>query len=431
MRASPTLLLLSLASASLSGCVGVTRQIVHEPNNAECPGRSSAAECPAQQELTRCKQAFEHGQCEGLALAQAYRNAYLRAAGNREHLATSSNLVVLGAAIGGLFYGLTAREAYRDRALRLGSWGVGAYALNQTFAGDVSTLIYLQGASAMECAVLAATPHLMPSVSRDALTRAMRRLNDAISPFANQANTRDNHEDARLLAASHESLRRARQHLAASQRSGMLLSGRIRLLAGEVNRQLVAAQPDANAVLSLAQSFPALVRGLGASTSTTPPAAAAPAADTGNTPPTEATSEDGAAAARAELASAQQEIEALLLGASFDAADFVEVSACVPDAARTVFKVEPEERTVSVQVGATHTFHITDTGGFPSARLSGSNTDAVVLQPITLQGNTYVITLKAERAVGAQGPTLLIAETTGSRVVTVQLIVTAKAAPSP
>ncbi len=103
--------------------------------------------------------------------------------------------------------------------------------------------------------------------------------------------------------------------------------------------------------------------------------------------------------------------------------DFAEVAACHATVPVSEFEVEPADAAVSLTAGKEFTFQVTDARGFPSARLSGKNADQVELLPIRVEAKTYAVVVRGKATTGVHGPSLLISDTTGARVVSISLTV--------
>ncbi|MCQ4166765.1 hypothetical protein [Tahibacter harae] len=374
--------------------------------------------------------------CEALLLAEGYRLAYLRAAANQQKFRSGIALTGLAAATATLYYGLSGREVFKDRVLRLGTLGAASYATGTYFSSSPRQQVYLHGATAMSCAVIAAAPLMVPRGRAAALRDDLARLAGALA--SDSERSRSVTASAKMLdaiAAGENAYRDGTVMQANLLRSGFVLHARIALLANEVNKQVLAQLPDLASLYALAGSMSGFAQGFGSGRLAAP--AAVPAPD-GATPADLAArgmnvrGSDKSDPSR-ELLDATAAVQQHLQFASVAAQSFDEVGACNPDGIADNFKVEPGDATVTVEAGKTFDFLVTDERGHPSAKLSGDSVGNVELQPVhSIEDNSskYKVVVKGRKATGSKGPTLLIRESNGVKVVAVTVMVSAPAAPA-
>lgn len=433
--------------ASLGGCAGIVRPLVTEPLNVACSapaGGSDAMRASACEAHRQCKTKHDETQCDALALAEIYRAKYLQAATNRANLAGTANLIAIGSGLAGLNYTLDGRQQYRDRIRRLGVIGVGSYAVSSAYAQSPLTLTYLNGAAAMECAVYVMAPNFARSqdvsgadAKVDPLRAAIDGFRDALQAFGTAASA----DDLQLLSDAENTLAGLRGRIHDHKTAGTRARLRLHQIAGEVNRQIVAGQPDPNSILSLVRGFRPMAESLGVK------AVAAAAA----TKPVEPTTEkangstvykiqgisetfttEGQAvqadtarrnkldSARTELVSAQRAAAAALEHLSPPNLEQDELAACSPNAERSKFEVTPADRSIVLTKDKSYSFTIVDHGGVPFARAEGKQATSITLNPVEAIGDrTYRLTIVGKEPITADGTRVLIRSSNGWQVVEV------------
>lgn len=368
--------------------------------------------------------------CGPLLLAEGYRVAYLRAASNQQRLRSGLALTGLAAATATLYYGLSGRDVFKDRVLRLGTLGAASYAAGTYFTSSPRQQVYLHGATAMSCAIIAAAPLMVPRGTTQSLREDLVSLDRELSSERSRTDVSSATKILDAIAAAESAYRDGIRMHSVLVSSGLVLRGRIELLANEVNRQTLAQLPDLNSLYSLAGSMSGFAQGFGVGRLA--PAGAAPAANSkGGT--LERSQEDSDEPSR-WLLNATARVLSHLQFASAAAQTFDEVGGCSPDGIVDNFNVEPADAAVTVEKGKTFQFLVTDEGGHPSAKLSGASVEKVELQPVQSSEDNhskYKVVIRGLDVTGQKGPTLLIRESNGVKVVSVALMVSAPAAAAP
>lgn len=421
--------MLIAATLALTGCAGIFNPYVKPELDQRELFQVPAARGDRDSANLACTE-LEKQLCDALLLAEGYRLAYLRAASNQQTFRNGVALTGLAAATATLYYGLSGRDVFKDRVLRLGTLGAASYATGTYFSSSPRQQVYLHGATAMSCAVIAAAPLMVPK-GATALGNDLSRLADALA--SDSKRSRDVTASAEMLdaiAAGENAYREGSIMRANLLHSGFVLHARIEMLANEVNKQVLAQQPDLNSLYALAGALSGFAQGFGSGRLTAPAAAAAPAA-AGVIPAALDAPDDGEPSW--ELLDATAAVQRHLQFASIAAHSFDEVGACSPDGIADNFKVEPGDTTVSVEAGKTFDFLVTDERGHPSAKLTGDNVAKVELRPVQSSEDSnskYKVVIKGLEATGSKGPTLLLRESSGVKVVAVTVLVSAAAAPA-
>jgi hypothetical protein len=294
-----------------------------------------------------------------------------------------------------------------------------SYAAGTYFTSSPRQQVYLDGATAMSCAMIAAAPAMVPKSGRSALQTDLDTLQSKLADIQGAASGTSEPVVLQAIADGESTLQAGTEMLAHLTTSGIVLRARIEVLANAVNHQTLAQLPDLNSLYSLAGSMSTFAQTFGSQrlTSTT--------TKTGAT----ASSLGGGEMRKAPdpkltaLQDAIIHVKAHLKFAAIAAQSFSEVAACSPDGITNAFSVTPTDATVTVEKGKTFSFTVTDKRGHPSAKLSGANADKVELQPIQIQAENYLVVVSGKDVTGTSGPNLLISESNGvqSHAVTVMV----------
>lgn len=418
-----------VAVAALSGCAGVfnpyvkpelkSERLFVSPSESSTDGTGkSASACDA----------IEASVCDAMNLAEGYRVAYLKAAGNQQRFRNGMALAGLTAAAATLYYGLQGRDIFKDRVLRLGTLGAATYATGTYFTSSPRQQVYLHGATAMSCAIIAAAPFLVPKGAADELGKDLDDLAKAL------AAARETYKDSTAtgfldaLSDAENVYRDGRLMQGNLQRSGLVLRSRIELLANEVNQQALAQLPDLGSMYALASSLSGFAQTFGSARLTTPSERGATASSGGGVEAARAPEPDVTA-----LKDATRAVRKHLEFANAAAETFDQVAACSPEIVATAFVVEPTSTAVTLEKGKTFQFLVTDASGHPSAKLTGASVEKVGLEPVQAVEETrtkYRVIIKGLDATGQKGPELVIRQANGVHVKTVAIMVSAPPAPA-
>lgn len=413
--------------ALLSGCTGVFNPYVkpvRDNGHLFVTSKKSDGATDKQNQGSSACDNLDDDLCEALKLAEGYRVAYLNAAGNQQRLRNGAAIVGLAAAASTLYYGMQGRDIFKDRVLRLGTLGATAYAGGTYFSSSPRQQVYLHGATAMSCAIIAAAPHMIPKDDRASLKRDLDTLHSHLAAARENYKGDSSAEVLETFSQAENVLRDGRAMYAGLLRSGMVLRQRIEVLANEVNKQALAQLPDLASMYSLAGAMAGYAKGFGAERLTTPapaPAAAKARALLETARPAEISLDD--------VKIATNDVQRHLQFADAAAQSFDEVGLCNPLAVGSPFAVEPAGDAASVEKGKTLQFIVTDSG-HPSAKLSGTNTELVELQPVQAaedNASKYRVVVKGLDVTGQKGPQLTIRDSTGVRFHSVTITVSAAA----
>lgn len=433
-----------VAVAALSGCAGVFNPYVKPETDAEKlfvspsksptgdAGKSTKSSTDDDGKSASACDAIEASVCDAMNLAEGYRVAYLKAAGNQQRFRNGMALAGLTAAAATLYYGLQGREIFKDRVLRLGTLGAATYATGTYLTSSPRQQVYLHGATAMSCAIIAAAPFLVPKGAADELRKDLDDLADALTAArkTNQDSTAPGFLDA--ISDAENTYRDGLVMQGNLQRSGLVLRSRIELLANEVNQQALAQLPDLGSMYALAGAMSGYAQTFGSARLTTPPVDAAKAAPSISSRGTKATAppEPDVTA----LKDATRAVRKHLEFANAAAETFDNVAACNPEIVATAFVIEPNSTAVTLEKGKTFQFLVTDASGHPSAKLTGASVEKVGLEPVQAVEETktkYRVVIKGLDATGQKGPELVIRQSNGVHVKTVSIMVSAPPAPVP
>ncbi|GMV31636.1 MAG: hypothetical protein AMXMBFR59_37610 [Rhodanobacteraceae bacterium] len=422
-----------IAIAALSGCSGVFNPYV-KPNMKASELFVSPSPTGDKGKSASACDAIEASVCDAMNLAEGYRVAYLKAAGNQQYFRNGMALAGLTAAAATLYYGLQGREIFKDRVLRLGTLGAATYATGTYLTSSPRQQVYLHGATAMSCAIIAAAPFLVP---KGAANELRKDLDDLANALAAARKTYNDSTAPGFLDAISDAENTYRDGLLMQgnlQRSGLVLRSRIQLLANEVNQQALAQLPDLGSMYALAGAMSGYAQTFGSARLTTPPAG--DAAKRGAS----ASSHGGAEAAPppepdvTALKDATRAVRKHLEFANAAAETFDDVAACSPEIVATAFVIEPNSTAVTLEKGKTFQFLVTDASGHPSAKLTGASVEKVGLEPVQAVEETktkYRVVIKGLDATGQKGPELVIRQSNGVHVKTVSIMVSAPPAPAP
>jgi hypothetical protein len=419
--------------ALLSGCAGVFNPYVAPDADKTIgagqtnPGTSYTSidggkpSADNSQSSTRfdCSQ-LEDSLCSALTLAERYRVAYLKAAGNQQILRNTFAIAGLIAATSTLYYGLEARDKYRGRVVRLATVGAASYAAGSFFTSSPRQQVYLDGATAMSCAMIAAAPAMVPKSEKATLQQDLNTLQDKLRDINGAALATSDHLVLQAISDGESTLQSGTEMLVHLTTSGIVLRARIEVLANEVNHQTLAQLPDLNSLYSLAGSMSTFAQTFGSQRLTsTATKSGATASSLGGGKPS-----PGLIA----LQNATDQVKKHLKFAGIAAQTFSEVAACSPDGIVDSFSVGPLDTTVTVEKGKTYSFTVKDKRGHPKAKLSGANADKVELQPVQIQADDYLVVVKGIDATGTSGPSLLISESNGMQSHAATILVSAPSA---
>ncbi len=371
-----------------------------KPINSDGGVTSDVAACPTGQQSNDAVSQL----CGAINLADGYRRGYLRRAstlgGTREGL----GFAAIGASVLGLYYAASpqptrlnaagesiATSNYAQRVRRMGAVGAGGYAVGQWGFSKARDLVYLDGAQAMTCAVLKASPAIPALQDHARIERAYEALDREIVNVEGAlkgSQTLGNRAEAEALLLDARNLRdEAYRLMGEAEAAGHQLRARVQLIDIEVRRRVVNDSPSFESLVALTASLPGVARSLGSDLSpikgTTKPAAVP---------------DGGASAASGGVDAALISLEALreavsdlrrYLHALTRIRGVVESVEQCAVAGGAAFRLVPAETNASIAKGARYEVVVTDPVGHPSATLAGGQADALLLKPIEITGKPH------------------------------------------
>lgn len=356
--------------------------------------------------------------CEAINLADGYRRGYLRRAGQVSGTRDALGYSIIAASTLALYYGASPQPTrttaagavvsspdYAQRVRRLGAFAAGTYAYGQWGSPKARDLVYIDGARAMTCAVLKASPAI-PAIAKDGdINRQLLDVEGArkavIEVLKLPALTSEDIASAQpVLEESANLIDQASQLLADIAIAGPALRARVQLIDVAVRRRLVDSSPTFESLVALTASLPGISRSLNASLAppTAAKAAGATASASGSAAEKKAArirEEKDRAAARellrnaiSGLSSVMVPLKAMLvpLAGIRSAIDSVE-ECSVGGGAQ--FSIAPAATNATLEVDKTYQVVITDPVGHPRASITGGQADAVVLGAMELTGKDH------------------------------------------
>lgn len=396
-----------------------------------------------------CRTSFEPGYCRAVELADGYRRGYLRSASRRAATREALGLIAIPAAAAALYYGLSGREIFNDRILRLSVGGAGAYAAGQWSLKPAREQAYIAGAQAMTCAVISSLQNVVPTAVAgkdivavlDDLHRKIAALQTTVQGGRISDATRDQAvaelNAANAVAGDLAYLR------GETLRAGAMLSARVAMIDTQVRELANRSAPTLDSLSGLLGGLQGYAKTFGSDRIIAAPAAPAVAA-------ANAASEDGGTGVvriqrdLSQEATALRQIEALARAVA-DArvylrysesarTQFESVAACAPKGTKT-FQILPDSGNVQIKATESYSLTVTDRIGFPVVSLGGTP-NAVTLEPVQIgrADDQYVVVVKTQAVTATvTGPVLSLRSANGleGRDIAITVVPAAAATPPP
>ena len=426
------LLIFIVLGLGIGGCHSV------KPINADGGAIVDTKACPTTDPMDEL--------CASINLADGYRRGYLKRAGLISGTREVFGYSIIAASTLALYYAaspqpmranaagaMVASPDYAQRVRRLGAFGAGLYAYGQWGSPKARDLVYIDGARAMTCAVLKASPAI-PAIQKQSTIQdqldALNKASDSLMKLAesNPPTGTDAVEVTATLEASSNLADKAAQLLVDIISAGPRLHARIDLINVAVRRRLVDDSPTFESLVALSASLPGISRSL--NSNLTPPPASTPKREPEGT--SKATGEDLASKqlhdALLALKQANTELSSTLtpLAGVRGAVDSVEECAV---GGGTQFTITPNSTNATIEVEKSYQVVVIDPVGHPSASIVGGQTNAVELKAIELTGkdHEYRITVIAgDKTTAATKPILSVRSASGISGADITLTVIAK-----
>jgi hypothetical protein len=384
--------------------------------------------------------------CNAINLADGYRRAYTKRAGVILGTREGLGYAFVGASTLALYYAATpqpmrtnaegvsvASSNYAQRVRRMGALGGGAYAVGQWGSPKARDLVYLDGARAMACAVLKASPAIAALKDYSQLTSDLGELHSAISTVDFQLKQPKvaNRDDADALLVDARNLAdEADRLLGEADSAGHQLRARVQLIDIEVRRRRVVDSPSFESLVSLSASLPGVARSMGSDLSAVPPPDSDKATPLHGKLAQEAEKSDETTINLDALRSAFNSLQPRLVALARVRSAVDSVEDCTVGGGAS-FSFAPNVTNASFAVNDRYTVVVTDLVGHPSASVAGGQTGAVKLNPIEItgKGQEYRVVVTGETATGTgDKPVLSIRSASGLSGADISLTVTGLAA---
>lgn len=406
-----------------------------------------------------CVESDSDDLCNAINLADGYRRGYLRRAGIVSGTRDALGYSIIAASTLALYYGASPQPTrttaagavvsspdYAQRVRRLGAFAAGTYAYGQWGSPKARDLVYIDGARAMTCAVLKASPAL-PAINQqenlqNLLDDVRDRTEELIKASESPALTSEDVASVSLLLDESANLDgEASQLLADIQVAGSALRARIQLIDVAVRKRLVDSSPTFESLVALTASLPGISRSLNASLALPAPGdskiSATPSdgavdADNESLDRRAKEREDAKAALEAAaeaLTKAARRLKAALIPLAGIRSAIDSVEECSVGGGAQ-FSIAPSATSATLEAGKTYQVVITDPVGHPRASITGGQAEAVVLGPMELTGkdHEYRVVVTGEKpTTPATKPILSIRSASGLSGADINLTVTGDA----
>lgn len=363
------------------------------------------------------------GVCEALKLADGYRRGYLKRADQIGSTREIGGLLTIGAATTALYYGLEARQQFRDRVHRLGSLSAGAYAAGMWVLPISKQEIYLEGAHAMTCFALAVHRDAIAPEELAQLQDATDQLRTALDGlrFLQQLESEEKQAELRPLLLDAETLLKAAEStIARSRQDGKIAKETVTKIDIEVRRLLLTHSPDFRALHNLIGGLTQSAAHFGAgrlaptsSRSATETPVTAQGSDATETPSTggkDAERSTKLLNARTKLLEESNKVANLLDRLRNLTLTEESLKHCLPKYAGG-FSISPSVTVLTLRVQQPYQLVICDPVGRPQVNVVGEQSGAVELKTLEVgkHDDEYLLTLNPKTATtGAGGPILSI-----------------------
>ena len=350
--------------------------------------------------------------CKPINLADGYRRGYLRRAGVISGTREAFGYSIIAASALALYYAaspqpmranatgtMVASPDYAQRVRRLGAFGAGLYAYGQWGSPKARDLVYIDGARAMSCAVLKASPAIPAIEKKSVIEAQLATLNSArrelLLKLDSYTPTGDDAAQVQAILEESSNLAdQASQLLVDITSAGPRLRARINLIDVAVRRRLVDESPTFESLVALTASQPGISRSLNSNLTVPLAATPSPAAPLGHSKKTagkQFAEQNAMNAFIDSMRTLYKEITYLSsiltpLAGVRNAVDSVEECAVGGGAN---FTIAPSATNATVELQKSYQVVVTDPVGHPSASIAGGQIAAVGLKAIELTGKDH------------------------------------------
>lgn len=396
--------------------------------------------------------------------ANSYRDAYYKAAAEQSVLKNSIGLSIIPLSASALYLGF-ASSANSELAAGLGLGAAGLFGLGNFLYSAPRQAVYLHGARAVTCVVLATRPLLTTKTEYDALSSnleqlgktlpmvvtAMDDVESGITAVGDAAATADAVTQlgiARALVGDAGRARDAGSLLRAEyDRAGITLNEHLEMVAARVNEEVQKTEPDLSSIATIAGSLGSWAGTFGSvpamvAATESPAKKSVSPADVGNGVPQQAAVDSQAekdlaqalqklATESSKLADATRAVSAHVSASQQLAAKSGDVSACSIAAADSGFSMVPDVSSIDLPAGTSASFIITDNTGIPQNVVLTPANSAVRLNT-SPNGGVLVANVVADGSATTAAYMLYVRDSTRrqSRYVTVNVKARPAAAPA-
>ena len=351
---------------------------------------------------------YAGGVVEAFDYAHAWQEEYYGAVGNDFLLRSLTVVPVVGAAAAALVLGITSSSPNVVAALSVG--GAAALGTSLYLQSAPRQRVYLEGYKAINCAIAATGPYVMPTTEFEQFQTdlsTLRTKREELTAALNEAELTLGSGDEAVIAAK-EALSRA----ATVGGNGQILSNRIANagrnltakvddIAAQVSRQITETEPDAQAITSLVSGLSGVTSIFGVA----PPPPAEPPPPTGVTPQAFDQATDLRAKTR-DLVLATDLVNERVVAADKAVEELGVLEACVPGDVVPSLVIRPRVDLMPVKPGQVYVFSAEGGAGPVTATFSGQ-----MLGEIVQEGASFTLTV-ADDASGSSAIQFSDGETT-------------------
>jgi len=395
---------------------------------------------------------FVGGVEEAIDYADAWRRAYVRAAAEHSKARNVTAAIILPLTAVSLFYGITDHGS-GDRITRMALGGSMLYTGTEFLTSKPRQQLYLAGARALTCAIVATRPYLVTEEWERAFNQkrgvlddkliALARANAALGSAIDMAESVDpadsqvkvakriHTQASQALTEGRALAQQAGSASMAFQQIGHALLGAVRSITDRVDQELPKTEPDLESLKSLNAGMEGLATTLAGSAWPKPPSEE-PASGDFEDAATEQRQVSGRGVipsairrerlkdaqrqvvdAQAELAAAGERLRTDLSTISKLEEATQRLPSCVPADVGVQFTMTPPGDVLTINKGKTAVVFASGGAGVPGYQLSGSNTNAVTIAPNAQRKELLSLTITAV-AVTPEGGEPILSVTDGS-----------------
>lgn len=402
------------------------------------------SDCAQKNELREACTRFHGRLVEAVGAADQLRRNYLGAVNQYAYARSGLALTIIPLTAWGVYRGVTSSGGATDALAATAIGAAGGYAVGNQLLVGRRELVYLAGAEAIGCSILAMRPYLVDA--GDAQTYFIRPLHTLGKELPVAVDTlaqfKRNHAGLKVaevevaearLSALNATLAEGRAFNGELDSAAVVLIEKARTIQSRVSTEIVKTQPDLASILTAATALSGLAGQFTGGKLTAGTAASAEAQSKkvkgeGN----QNAKEDSDRSARVALAdaawsdvsskitvAAQQgaAVEGFLVGRRALVRAAGSVEACKFAAPKSDFSVEPDIAELQLNAGGSATFTVSGGSGMPRASVVGTSSVAVrelvVVTPI-LSGGSLQFTVERGSAQAAEGDDLRLLFVDGS-----------------